>query len=352
MTLHHAGFDIQVLGALPVSVPQICNLKKLTYKNFESISVFPNNPYSEYLNMAFRFLLGLLKFWKYKRQYGLPNIIHLHTYSQGYLVRWLHLRYQIPFIITEHYSKLLSQERMKSWEISFCRQLFQLSSLNIAVSESQKRILEKLYGAPFSVMPNFVDLNKFAMGHEAQKKNKNDCIQLLSVGNITSNKGFQIIIDALSQLNSDGVRYKLDIIGVGKYKADLLKLESYQKHKENINFLGLIPNSELPKYYQRSNIYISASEVETFGITVIEALACGTPVVVTAEGSKMLVTHNIHGIHADRSADSLAEAIEACSQLRTPKKELRQHIASSYSFEVMLKAYAKIYERYTGIGLD
>jgi len=302
--------------------------------------------------MVFRFLLGMLKFWKYKRKYGLPNLIHMHTYSQGFLVRYLHTHYQIPFIITEHYSKLLSPERMKSWEISFCRELFQMSSLNIAVSESQKRILEKLYSAPFSVMPNFVDLNIFTIGDETEKRRRSDSIRLLSVGNITDNKGFQIIINALSQLNSGVARYKLDIIGIGKYKADLIKLESYQKHKDDINFLGLIPNRKLPKYYQRSDIYISASEVETFGITVIEALACGTPVVVTAEGTKRLVTNNIHGIHADRSSDSLARAIESCLLLRTPKQELRQHIAASYSLEVMLKEFGKIYEKYSGRDLD
>jgi glycosyltransferase involved in cell wall biosynthesis len=113
------------------------------------------------------------------------------------------------------------------------------------------------------IIPTGINLSKFTPSFK-----KRDNI-LLYVGRLALEKN----LDKLCQ--SIPINYKLQIIGDGPYKNDLKKKYAC----DNIEFLGKVNNDELCKHYQNAKAHITFSEYETYCLTLLESVACGTPII-------------------------------------------------------------------------
>ena len=89
---------------------------------------------------------------------------------------------------------------------------------------------------------------------------------------------------------------------------------------ERIRFLGELPVEEVPRWYQRISIYVFASRVEGFGLTMLEAMAAGDAVVAARAGAaEMVITDGDDGVLAPvGDADALAAALEPL--MRDPER--------------------------------
>ncbi|MBC8375639.1 MAG: glycosyltransferase family 4 protein [FCB group bacterium] len=350
--MKEAGYNVTVLAALPVSIKRIHLKNTMTYHAYEHIRLFLNIPFFEVVNMALRFIVGYLLFGTIKKTEGLPDIIHAHTFSQAFLVSYLSRKYKIPYLVTEHYSKTMDRRRLGRVQFAIAKAFYRRSTMNIAVSYSQKQKMEQLYSTPFTVVPNFIDISKFHPSSSQRLKKGQPRVKLLSVGNVNENKGFQFIIGALAILNGSTSDYELEIIGEGPYRGRLEALEDYKNNSKYIRLLGSIPNQELVSHYRDADCYISASRVETFGITVLEALASGTPVVVTAENHKKIIENNVYGIHSDRTSQSIANAIRNAINLDATPEVMHDFIKSEYSSETIIELLEKIYLQVTSRSIN
>jgi 1,2-diacylglycerol 3-alpha-glucosyltransferase len=166
-----------------------------------------------------------------------------------------------------------------------------------------------------------LDLNRFKSGNksmlkENKKWNVNDFV-FLSVGRLTVHKGLDIAIDAFSILlnkyKDKGL--KLMIVGDGPELQKLINLSiERQLDKESVIFEHRSDHPE--EYYQLADAFMMTSISETFGQTIIEAMACGLPVVafhsndpVTTATSQIVIPDK-HGILCEYSAQALAHAME------------------------------------------
>ena len=135
------------------------------------------------------------------------------------------------------------------------------------------------------VIPSGVDINRF---YPIDKNNartklglpKNGNI-ILSVGSLIPLKGFQTIIAALPNILKKHPETYLYIIGKGQYKKDLINLIDQFDLKNHVVLVGQRPNHELPFWYNAADIFCLASFREGWPNVVMEAIACGTPVVAT-----------------------------------------------------------------------
>lgn len=341
--MKEAGYNVTVLAALPISIKRVHLKKNIAYSAHENIRLFLNIPFFEVLNMLLRFVFGIQLFETLKKKEGLPDIIHAHTYSQAFLVRYLSKKYKIPYLVTEHYSKAMDQSRLGRIQFSIARAFYKSSVVNIAVSDSQKQKMEQLYSVGFTIVPNFIDVSIFHPSSSQKSKKVSPRVKLLSVGNMLENKGFHLVIGALAILNKSRSIYELEIIGEGPYRRQLESLGDFKNNSKDIHLLGSIPNHELVSHYQNADCYIAASKIETFGITVLEALACGTPVVVTAENHKRIVENNVYGIHSARTSESIANAIINATRLNTSPEAMHDFIESEYSSDRVIEHLGKIY---------
>jgi len=134
---------------------------------------------------------------------------------------------------------------------------------------------------------------------------------VLSVGGISITKGFDFIISSLSKID-EGIRPKLVIIANGEDRHTRRVLEDLAIQKKvRLEIKISVSDEELVLYYNRAKVFVYASWLEPFGLAVIEAMACGTPIVAVKEGGvRESVVDGETGILTDRDETSFSEAVK------------------------------------------
>ena len=119
-------------------------------------------------------------------------------------------------------------------------------------------------------------------------------IKLISVGNLTANKGHDFLIDCVSQLRNEGIKVSLDILGYGplltqlQYQIDKLGLSEIVSLRGNV--------SNVNTYFSESDLYVHAAHKEGFGLVLLEAMASKLPVITTdGGGNRDLIQENSNG---------------------------------------------------------
>jgi glycosyltransferase involved in cell wall biosynthesis len=181
----------------------------------------------------------------------------------------------------------------------------------IAISDHAKRELVDLYHfdqQKVHMIPHGVDTEKFQPQSEKHSAVNSDKITLLYVGRLGPRKGIDLLLESLSEIDAENI--ELLIAGTGRHKNKLEQKAEFMTIPHSINFLGYVPEEELPELYSSADIFVLPSTYEGFGLVILEAMACGTPVIGTDVGGiPTAIDHESTGILVDRSVSSLTEGI-------------------------------------------
>ena len=215
------------------------------------------------------------------------------------------------------------------------------------------------------VIPCFVDCNRFKPQPLSQVANLRQQLGLdgkktvLFVGRIVPYKGLEYLIKAMEHAKSEqGEELNLLLVGGEEGKNITDKSEYYQQilHlaekcsiRENIHFLGRVENSQLATYYSLADVVALPSVMrgEAFGSVLLEALACGTPVVASSiPGVKDVLKGNDSVGCYSPPKDSLALS-EALVKTARRKKDVTEHCRQfafdNYRTEKIVQDYIKLY---------
>ncbi|MEZ5899135.1 MAG: glycosyltransferase family 4 protein [Hyphomicrobiaceae bacterium] len=135
-------------------------------------------------------------------------------------------------------------------------------------------------------------------------------IKFCSAGNLSQLKGFDVVATASRVLQSMGLRYELRIAGnLSTSDATIAKDLSGAAI-----LTGRISHSKMPDFYRTSDVFILPSRFDSFGMVVLEAMACGLPVIVSENvGAKDVVTEGVNGwIIPANDAQALANRMAWC----------------------------------------
>lgn len=168
-------------------------------------------------------------------------------------------------------------------------------------------------------------------------------------GRIASDKGIEIIIEALSMLKDKYNDLYLHIAGTDEkgYINVLRKLIGKLNIQDRVVFLGHIDDME--KFYRSIDVLVAPSVVkESFGLVLCEAIYCGLPVIATNSGAQReIITQKQYGIVIDNlNADSLAEAISETyknKERNGSKGEI--YISRNFNIEITAKKLIEVYEQ-------
>jgi glycosyltransferase involved in cell wall biosynthesis len=164
-------------------------------------------------------------------------------------------------------------------------------------------------GDRVTVLRNGVDLHMFQPGDREKIRGELGLNgqTLISVGHLIPRKGHDIVIRALSHL--PGVN--LLIAGDGPEDANLRTIARDAGVEDRVNFLGRQPHERLPELYRAADALVLASSREGWANVLLEAMACGTPVVASnVWGTPEVVAKPEAGqLMADRTPEALAEAV-------------------------------------------
>nr|ABC49778.1 putative glycosyl transferase [uncultured prokaryote 2E01A] len=175
----------------------------------------------------------------------------------------------------------------------------------IAVSHYTARKLRREYGGDAAVIHN--GFPSVEPGDRDLKAELGiDGPMLFFVGRHTDQKGIGYLLYALAELRREDVT--LVIGGTGHLTAQLEKFAELAGVADQVEFVGFVPEPELPDYYAAADLFVSPSRSEPFGITIVEALSAGTRVVSTECGAAEVLPDDCL-VTVDRDAASIADGI-------------------------------------------
>ena len=173
-------------------------------------------------------------------------------------------------------------------------------------------------------------------------------------GRIRHSKGTDLFVDALTALLPEFEDFSAAIAGLCRpqhreFKASLEEKIAHAGLQDRIVFLGDIDSTEMVKWLQRVNLCVAPSRVEGFGLTPIEAFACGTPVVASSVGVwPEIVGDGVGAVFASGDVDDLVAKLRPLlanvEQLAEMGTAARNQVVATHSVHAEAEALNKIYE--------
>ena len=309
-----------------VYIYKLLNLSPISFK-------LGINRYVKKLDYAFKDYL------KYNEK---PDLIHAHvTVPAGYAACIIGKKYNIPVIVTEHCGNL--ERFYKNDSLKKYGNFVLKNSTYSTVSKYMKDIVLK-YSNECYIIPNLVDTIPF--NNDIVRK-RNNVFKLVSVCALREGKRLDIAFKAIKKLKEQNIKIHLDVIGDGFYENYYKQVcDELNLHKE-ITFLGRKNKFEIAEILKKENALLISSELESFGIPGIEAMASGLPIVSTdCLGPTEYINSKVGVICKVNNVDDMADKIKyLIDHYEKYDNNYIRKEASRYSKEEVIKNTIKLYNK-------
>jgi len=236
---------------------------------------------------------------------------HIHTPHSLGIWKSRQMEQDFPGSIERFQSQYNFEERIRKETA-----LFSDADLLIATTPQQLDLLIEDYGVSpdrCRLIPPGYDDNRFYPVGEGSRRSIQRGLGfsskvIMAVGRLARNKGYDLLIDGFAVLAARESNVLLHLAVGGTSQTDLEKsiLDELKKQvadlglEDKVRFGDFIPDEQLADYYRAADLFVLSSRYEPFGMTAIEAMACGTPTVLTSHGGLFrLLTFGRHTLFAD-----------------------------------------------------
>jgi glycosyltransferase, family 1 len=238
-------------------------------------------------------------------KFGEPDIVHSHFYDISYMtLNALDGKYK--HAITEHSSYINSD--LSDKEIYKYGEMYRKADLVIAVSRSLCKRMDEIFGISPLCINNIVDTDVFKVKASSVNESQKP-FRFVSVSNLVPQKRIDLVVSALSELVKAGKPANLIIVGDGQMRASIeAQIEELGLGK-HVRMIGKVDREEICKQLSDSDCFVLASQSETFGVSYIEAIASGLPVIASKCGGPEDFVNEENGILIEK--DNLEELVKA-----------------------------------------
>ena len=254
------------------------------------------------------------------KEVGNFDIIHLHEFRTlpNIFAHQYARRNNIPYVVQAHGSiPKLAKSRLKGvYDVFWGRRLLKDAAKVIAVTRREAEQYKNMGVKEdrIEIVPNAINLTDLAnipeKGKFKQKHGFRDEKLVLFLGRLTPVKGVDLLARAFARLLDEMKDARLVIVGSDEgCLADLKDLVWELKIEDRVLFPGALYGVEKLEAYVDAHVYVLPSVYEIFGITVLEALACGTPVIVSDKCGLAEKIDGRAGIVVPRDEVSLRDAL-------------------------------------------
>lgn len=278
----------------------------------------------------------------YIKQHGKPDLIHVQSMTMaGPVALNAHEKYNIPYCVMEH-SSTYARGLVKDWQTNYLNAVTNNSCHNMAVSHDLAELLTaKFPGSNWTYFPNLLD-KMFEQQSDKPVDNQQFCV----VARLHPVKALDNLLQAFAKVLEKHPTYRLTLAGDGPEKANLQQLSQQLNISHAVTFLGPINRQQVKDLMAGSFCFVLSSQVETFGVVVIEALSQGTPVIATKCGGPESILTPVDGILVENHdinalANAMVDMIES-PQLYN-RAEIRQHCLDRFSERVFIDNMLEIY---------
>ncbi|WP_455211740.1 glycosyltransferase [Kaarinaea lacus] len=273
------------------------------------------------------------------RKFNIPRVETYHTYFEEYLYHY------IPFLpkawmkyIARHYTKTQCND---------------LDAVIVPSTAMQKVLLHYGVKTFTEVLPTGIELEKFRGGDGIRFKKKFgiplDRPILIFIGRVAFEKNIDFLLRVIDKVRHSIPNVLLLIAGEGPSLAHLKKLTDKLRLKDNVLFLGYLDRStELLDCYACGDAFVFASNTETQGLVLLEAMALGIPLVSTAVmGTKDILAPNKGALVCNESIDEFTTGVITLlkdNQLREKLSLEALEYAKTWSAPIMANKLIRFYE--------
>ncbi|WP_391116744.1 glycosyltransferase [Psychrobacillus sp. L3] len=285
----------------------------------------------------------IIDFVKVVRDYK-PHIIHTHLNVVPYVLiatifcgikRRLHTVHSIASMESKGILKKVMKVSYKFFAFT-----------PVAICDYVKATICEEYGLSKDKVPciyNGIDTNIFKRTENLQRSNN---INFITTGRMQNVKNHKLMIDAFSDVVKKHNNVTLTILGDGELRVEIEKQIKDLDLKEKIITKGIVNN--VSEELNKADIYVMSSNYEGLPLSVLEAMACGLPILTTKAGGVIdIVKQNQNGLLVDvgnrnQLAKSMSRLIESVMLIKH-YGEVSYEMSKQYDIKKCVKQYEKLY---------
>jgi glycosyltransferase involved in cell wall biosynthesis len=285
-----------------------------------------------------------------------PDIVHIHDYRTLLTLEMACILRgkRLPFVFSPHYARQEYNTLAGKYLIRYYKPLgiwsFKWAKMVVTNSDYSKNMLVTdfgLYPEKIEVVPHGVDNLETLKGRATKAKDAS--ISLLYAGVLIEKKGVHYIIQAVAELKRRGIRATLVVVGEGDYKRELKELAENLGVHDNMSWFSPLSRQELNCKFSEADVFLLLSRSESYGIVVTEALAAGTPCIVTKTTAliEFLTEPGCFGVDYPPDPKEVADLIIKIHDEETKVGPFSNKIRT---WDQVAVDYEKLYERVTKQG--
>lgn len=280
---------------------------------------------------------------------GKPDLIHLNVaMPAGIGVLQLASKYGLPFVLNENWSGYCAEDGNYKgfFQTYFTRKIVSASGAVLPTSEFLKQaMLSHGLTGNYAIVPNVVDVNRFI-----PKPHQTDKItRFVHISSLTDReKNVSGILRAFTKALAINPNLRLSIVGDGEERPALQQLAAKLDPESRIEFKGRKMGNDLVNEINLADSLIMFSHFETFCLVIIEAFACGKPVLTSNAGAIKSYMKPELGIMVEKGNEAeLAQAILNfdLTKNKFDRDDIRRFAVSNYSYENVSQQLDEIYNR-------
>ncbi len=362
--LAEMGLNTHVLAAIetglrddPVKYFSSSNTYSSRYKHIlEHRKLFRRFPFLERKNV-YRWVGHVVEMYeKHCNKHGHPALLQAHSSMWGGLAAArIHAKHGIPYVITEHRGRFTgigkqAKELIKDWHIPLLEEALKHATRIVCVSHALTKMIREIYPDSLhklKVIPNMVDTGFFIPAN--RDTGSGDPFNFICIANLSQEKGIDVLLEAFALLQkSSKIRTNLTIGGDGPYRQKLIRQATRLGIVDKVIFTGSLSQSEILEKLQQSQSFVSSSHFESFGIVIIEAMACGIPVIATRSGGPAEIITNSNGLLCDPGQpEMLASTMQKMMLIHKQfdKQSIRDFCVQHFSKKTITDSYLRLYHQ-------
>ena len=299
------------------------------------------------VNRRLSVLMARQLFRRYVARHGRPDVLHAHTSRWGgFMAHDLSRRTGIPYVITEHSTSFLIEGRAQDTLLRTAGDVYADAASVLAVSSTLADGLRPLR-ADCEVVPNVVDTDFFGPGSAPAA----DDFHVVSIGWLIQRKRFDLLIDAFADAFADVPAARLSVVGTGPLREGLAAQARSRGIGDRVSLTGRLDRSGVRDLLQGAALLASTSEIETFGVTLIEGMSTGLPFLATPSGGPQTIWFDGAGeVVGDFTVGSVAAGLRRAYERRLDRDPahramLRERVVGTYGYAAVAARLSELYAR-------
>ncbi len=295
---------------------------------------------------------AIIGFDQYLKNNEKPHLIQVHSSMwAGVAASEIKKKFDIPYVLTEHRGRFTAnapENMIRPWQEPMLREAFAEADRIVLVSQALKKRIEEICPEAkerIVMIPNLVDDAFFSPSPTPPPLNP---FHFVCIANPEKIKGLDVLLKAFFIATQQShTPLQLSIVGEGPEKKKLQQLAIEMGLGQTVAFTGRLPREKVREKLWSAHALVVSSHFESFGMSIIEAMACGLPVIATCCGGPEYIVDKESGwLVPPKNAQAMALAMSRIIKdyAEFDQTRIAENVHKKYGKAVVSAKYLALYQ--------